>query len=154
MKIHYFKNPSLEEERVEVHYRQESEEIEVIRDFFTSLYSIMGKKEDGVHKLQPGSIYYLEVVDRRLFAYQEKEVYQLDYSLRGFLDCFGTSGFVQIGKSMAVNIYKVNKIRASVNMRLSLAMDNGEMLVLNRSYKKAFLDALHQIQEVCHENHS
>lgn len=154
MKIQYLKEPSLKEDHVEVHYRQESEEIEVIRDFFTSLYSIMGKKEDGIHKLQPGSIYYLEVVDRRLFAYQEREVYQLEYSLRGFLDCFGTSGFVQIGKSMAVNIYKVNKIKASVNMRLSLVMDNGEMLILNRSYKKTFLDALHQIQEVCHENYS
>lgn len=54
MKIQYLKEPSLKEDHVEVHYRQESEEIEVIRDFFSSLYSIMGKKEDGIHKLQPG----------------------------------------------------------------------------------------------------
>ena len=105
-----------------------------------------------MQKLYPGSIYYLEVVDRKLFAYLKKEVYQLDYSLRSFLECFGTGGFIQIGKSLAVNIYKVNGVKTDLNMRLRLVMDNGEVLVLNRSYKKSFLEALQKIQEVCHEN--
>lgn len=153
MKIKYFREPVLEDDYVEVHYRQESETIDVIRDFFLSFQYITGKKEDGVYKIHPGSIYYLEVVDRKLFACQEEEVYQLDYSLREFLGCFGKGGFVQIGKSMAVNIFKVGRVKTDLNMRLRLQMDNGEELVLNRSYKKSFLDALHQIKEACHENH-
>ena len=152
MKIQYWKDPSLKEDCVDVHYRQETETIDVIREFFDSFNSIMGKGEDGMHKLHPGSIYYLEVVDRKLFAYQEKEVYQLDYSLRNYLELFGANGFVQIGKSMAVNIYKVNRMKADLNMRLRLQLDNGEILILNRSYKKAFLDMLQHIKEVCHEN--
>lgn len=152
MKIQYWKDPSLEEDRVDVHYRQETETIDVIREFFSSFNSIMGKKEDGMHKIHPGSIYYLEVVDRKLFAYQEKEVYQLDYSLRNYLELFGANGFVQIGKSMAVNIYKVNRLKADLNMRLRLQMDNGEVLILNRNYKKAFLEMLKHIKEVCYEN--
>ncbi|GFH97424.1 hypothetical protein IMSAGC003_03995 [Lachnospiraceae bacterium] len=122
---------------------------------FFNLYTVSSeKKDDCMQKLHPGSIYYLEVVDRKLFAYQEKEVYQLDYSLRSFLACFENSGFVRIGKSTAVNLYKVNKVKADLNMRLHLVMENGEMLILNRSYKKSFLDALHHIQEVCHESDS
>ncbi|MDO4303032.1 MAG: LytTR family DNA-binding domain-containing protein [Bacillota bacterium] len=152
MKIQYWKDPSLEEDHIDVHYRQETETIDVIREFFSSFNSIMGKKEDGMHKIHPGSIYYLEVVDRKLFAYQEKEVYQLDYSLRNYLELFGTNGFVQIGKSMAVNIYKVNRLKADLNMRLRLQMDNGEVLILNRNYKKAFLEMLKHIKEVCYEN--
>lgn len=152
MKIQYWKDPSLEEDRVDVHYRQETETIDVIREFFSSFNSIMGKKEDGMHKIHPGGIYYLEVVDRKLFAYQEKEVYQLDYSLRNYLELFGANGFVQIGKSMAVNIYKVNRLKADLNMRLRLQMDNGEVLILNRNYKKAFLEMLKHIKEVCYEN--
>jgi len=152
VKIQYWKDPSLEEDRVDVHYRQETETIDVIREFFSSFNSIMGKKEDGMHKIHPGSIYYLEVVDRKLFAYQEKEVYQLDYSLRNYLELFGANGFVQIGKSMAVNIYKVNRLKADLNMRLRLQMDNGEVLILNRNYKKAFLEMLKHIKEVCYEN--
>lgn len=99
MKVHYLKEPLLKEDYIDVHYREESESIEVIRNFFLSFQYIVGKKDDCLQKLHPGSIYYLEVVDRKLFAYQEKEVYQLDYSLRSFLSCFETSGFVRIGKS-------------------------------------------------------
>ena len=51
-----------------------------------------------MHRIYPGSIYYLEVVDRKLFAYQEKEVYQLEYSLGQFLDCFAEYGFVRNSK--------------------------------------------------------
>lgn len=152
MKIHYLREPSLKEDYVEVHYREENDAVEVIRNFFFSFESIMGKRDGCTQKLHPGSIYYLEVVDRKLFAYQEKEVWQIDGSLRYFLDCYGESGFVQIGKSMAVNLYRVSRVKADLNMRLRLLMDNGEVLVLNRNYKKAFMEALQQLQEVCHEN--
>lgn len=152
MKIHYLREPSLKEDYVEVHYREENDAVEVIRNFFFSFESIMGKRDGCTQKLHPGSIYYLEIVDRKLFAYQEKEVWQIDGSLRYFLDCYEESGFVQIGKSMAVNLYRVSRVKADLNMRLRLLMDNGEVLVLNRNYKKAFMEALQQLQEVCHEN--
>ena len=153
MKIYYIKESSLKEEHVDVHYRQDSETIEVIRNFFSSLECITGKKDGCMHKLYPGSIYYLEVVDRKLFACQEKEVFQLDCSLKSFLDCYSQSGFIQIGKSTAVNIYKVERVTADLNMRLRLVLENGEALILNRSYKKIFMDALHRIREVCNEAH-
>lgn len=152
MKVHYFKESFLEEDYVDIHYQKENESVEVIRNFFLSFHSIMGRKDGCVQKLNPGSIYYLEVVDRKLFACQEKEVWQIDGSLRSFLDCYKASGFVQIGKSTAVNLYRVSRVKADLNMRLRLLMDNGEILILNRNYKKAFMEALHQLQEVCHEN--
>lgn len=153
MKIQYYREASLKEDYVEVHFREETEKIKTVRSFFSSFKSIMGKKADGTYKLYPGSIYYLEVVDRKLFAYQEKEVYQLEDSLQRFLDCFEEQGFVRIGKSTAVNLYKVDRIKADLNMRLRLYMDNGEMLILNRTYKKNFLEALQRMQEVTYENH-
>lgn len=153
LKIQYYKEPSISEDYVEVHYREENERMEVIRDFFSAFQSITGKTEKGIYKLHPGSIYYLEVVDRKLFAYQEKQVYQLDYSLRHFLECFDSHGFVQIGKSTVVNLYKIDQVKADLNMRLRLLLDNGECLILNRTYKKTFLDALEHLREVCHENH-
>lgn len=142
LNVTYYKEPTLPEDYVEVHFREENERIGAVRDFFSSFQSIVGKKENDICKLHPGSIYYLEVVDRKLFAYQEKEVYQLEYSLQHFLDCFAQYGFVRIGKSMAVNLYKVDRVKADLNMRLRLLMENGEILILNRTYKKSFLDAL------------
>lgn len=153
MKIQYFREASLKEDYVDVHFREETEKIQAVRSFFSSFKSVMGRKDDSVYKLYPGSLYYLEVVDRKLFAYQEKEVYQLEDSLQHFLDCFEEQGFVRIGKSTAVNLYKIDRIKADLNMRLRLYMDNGEMLVLNRTYKKPFLEALQRMQEVTYENH-
>ena len=148
MRVSYNKNPSLQEDRVDIYYREENEQLEIIRNFFSSLQSIVGKKDDEVCMLHPGSIYYLEVVDRKLFAYQEKEVYQLECSMRHFLDNYGKSGFVQIGKSMVVNLYKVDQVKTDLNMRLKLLMDNGETLILNRTYKKSFLHALTHMQNI------
>ncbi len=154
MNIQYRKNPALQEDCVDVHYREENEAIAAIRDFFRSFNCITGKSDSGIRKLHPDSIYYLEVVDRKLFAYQETEVCQLAYTLRGFLDLFSANGFVQIGKSTAVNIYKVAQIQTDFNMHLRLRLDNGELLILNRSYKKSFLETLQHIREVCHETDS
>lgn len=153
MKIQYYKEPALKEDHVEVHFREETEKIGIIRDFFSSFEGIMGKKENILYKLHPDSIYYLETVDRKLFAYQAKEVYQLECSMRHFLDSFAGNGFVQIGKSMIVNLYKVDQVKTDLNMRLKLLMDNGEILILNRTYKKSFLSALAHMQEVCYEDH-
>ena len=153
MKVSYNIDSSLQENRVDIHYREENEQLEIIRNFFSSLQSIAGKKDNEVCMLHPGSLYYLEVVDRKLFAYQANEVYQLDYSMKQFLDCFGADGFVQISKNTIVNLYRVKQVKTDLNMRLKLVMDNAEMLILNRTYKKNFLDALYHIQEVCHENY-
>ena len=49
---------------------------------------------------------------------------------------------------MIVNLYKVDQVKTDLNMRLKLLMDNGETLILNRTYKKNFLRALAHIQEV------
>lgn len=152
MRISYMKDVSLPEDRVDIRYREENEQIEVIRNFFSSMQSITGRKEDEVCILHPGSIYYLETVDRKLFAYQAEEVCQLDYSMRRFLDCFGSGGFVQISKNTIVNLYRVKQVKTDLNMRLKLVMDNDEVIVLNRMYKKNFLDALYHVREASYEN--
>lgn len=152
MHVNYDKDPSLREDRVDIHYREETEQIEVIRNFFSSLQSIAGRREEEVCVLHPGSIYYLETVDRKLFAYQAGEVYQLDYSMKHFLDCFGDNGFVQISKNTIVNLYRVKRVKTDLNMRLKLVMDNDEVIILNRTYKKIFLETLYRIREVCHED--
>lgn len=152
MRISYHKDALLQEDRVEVNYREENGQIEIIRNFLSSMQSITGKRDDMVCVLQPGSIYYLEVVDRKLFAYQAGDVYQLEYSMKRFMECFNAEGFVQISKNTIVNLYRVRQVKTDLNMRLKLVMDNDEILILNRTYKKNFLDALYHIQEVCHEN--
>ena len=43
-----------------------------------------------------------------------------------------------------VNIYRVRKIKADVNMKMQLVLDNGEKVILNRSYKNDFLQFIRE----------
>ncbi|MBQ7767053.1 MAG: LytTR family transcriptional regulator DNA-binding domain-containing protein [Lachnospiraceae bacterium] len=47
-------------------------------------------------------------------------------------------GFARNNKSMLVNIYHIKELKAQVNMRVNIVLDNGEQIVLNRSYKNEF----------------
>lgn len=54
------------------------------------------------------------------------------------MEQFGTVGFARNNKSMLVNIYHIKELKAQVNMRVNIVLDNGEQIVLNRSYKNEF----------------
>ena len=54
------------------------------------------------------------------------------------MDEFGTVGFARNSKSMLVNIYHIKELKAQMNMRVNIVMDNGEQVILNRSYKNEF----------------
>lgn len=62
--------------------------------------------------------------------YLEKEVYQIETSLKVFLEKYQHAGFTQIGKSTIANINKIEKIVPDINMRMQLIMMNGETLIL------------------------
>lgn len=153
MKVNFYRDDSITENRADIYYYEENSELESIRNFFNSYNIILGKKEDLQQRIYPDEIYYLEIVDRRCFAYLQNEVFQIDFSLKNFIDIFHKYGFIQIGKSLIVNIYKIKIIKTDLNMRLRLCMENEETLILNRTYKKDFLTFINMMQEAANENH-
>lgn len=142
MQIQYYEEPDLAESRVEVFYREYNEEIESLAAYLEKEQVLLGTRDRKTFKFAVSDIYYLEIVDRRCFAYLDREVYQMELNLRSFLEKYEKAGFVQVGKSTIVNIRYVDHIVPDLNMRLNLIMENGEKLIVNRSYKKAFMDGL------------
>jgi len=142
MKIQYYEKPELEESQVDIFYKEYNTEIESLAAFLEKEQVLLGTKERQTCKFAVSEIFYLEIVDRHCFAYLDKEVYQLELNLKNFLEKYEDGGFVQIGKSTIVNIRYVDHIIPDINMRLNLVMENGEKLIVNRSYKKAFMDGL------------
>lgn len=145
MQIQYYEKPELEESRVEIFYNEYNAEIENLASFLEKEQVLLGTKERETCKFAVSEIFYLEIVDRHCFAYLDKEVYQLELNLKNFLEKYADIGFVQVGKSTIVNIRYVNQIIPDLNMRLNLIMENGEKLIVNRSYKKAFMDGLKRV---------
>ena len=132
----------LEENYVELHYRMMDEESEQVEKMFANRMMLVGKKEKVSQLISPTEIYYLEVVDRHLYAYLEQEVWQLEGGLQEVVERCREYGFVRIGKSMAVNIGKVKNIVSDINARIKLGLSNGEIVIMNRAYKKEFFTEL------------
>lgn len=142
MEIHYYQEWQREENRVDVYFRQQDEEIQNLMAFLEKEQVVIGMREGETRRIFPNEIYYLEIVDRRCFAYLREEVWQLELSLRSFLEKYEANGFTQIGKSVVTNINKIERIVPDINMRMHLLLENGEKLVVNRSYKKQFMECL------------
>ncbi len=139
MKINQFRDPGLEEDYMDVHYREYNDEIRRILALTESGNTLWGKREGVQACLSPEEIYYFETVDRKCFACLKEEVYQVEFGIQSAVERFGALGFVRISKSAAVNVYKVRQLTADMNMRMQLLLDNGEKVVLNRGYKNEFL---------------
>ncbi|MDE7184862.1 MAG: LytTR family transcriptional regulator DNA-binding domain-containing protein [Lachnospiraceae bacterium] len=142
MKVNYYKDSLLLENRVDVYYREQDAEIMGLMEFLEADQVIVGRKDQTVKRIFLREIYYLEIVDRHCFAYLDSEVFQIELSLRLFLEKYRACGFVQIGKSLVVNLHRIDRIKPDLNMRMHLMMENGEELVLNRAYKKSFMECL------------
>lgn len=147
MKINQYKDNNLYENYVDIHYKDIDAEVQGIIKYCESIQIIVGKRDNEQKKIIPSEIYYCEIVDRKCYAYLEKAVYQIDYSIQKLLDLFFNNGFVRISKAMVVNIFKINHLKTDINMRVHIYMDNGEKIILNRTYKKNFFDYLNKIKK-------
>jgi DNA-binding LytR/AlgR family response regulator len=143
MKINQYQNKRLPENYIDIHYKEVDAEVQGIIEYCEFLQLIIGKRNNEQKKLVPSEIYYCEIVDRKCYAYLEKDVYQIDYSIQSFLDSFTKNGFVRISKAMLVNVFKIDQLKTDINMRVHIYMDNGEKVILNRTFKKEFFDYLH-----------
>ena len=146
MQIHKFQERNLAEDYVDIHYREPNAQICGLFSYLDSMTAVVGKNDHGEKLITVSEIYYCEIVDRKCFAYLEKEVYQIDYGLQRFLDDFHSQGMVRISKSMCVNVFFLSRIEADFNMKAKLIMKNGEVLQLNRSYKNEFYKFIYALK--------
>ncbi len=145
MKINIYYEPDLKENHIDLHYNEEDAETLAIKEYLSAFRGLIpGKDEESEREkmLTPGEILYIEVVDRKTYAYLKDSVWRISYGLQQFMQQFETVGFVRSSKSMLVNIYHIKELKAQVNMRVNIVLDSGEAIVLNRSYKNEFYKCL------------
>ena len=142
MKFKKTKEEGLTEDYVELHYRYMNDEVRQVEQLLCGRKVLTGKKENESRLIMPEEVFYLEIVDRKLYAYLEKEVWQLEGGLQEVTDDYESYGLVRISKSMAVNIGKVKNITSDINARIRLRLLNDEVVIMNRAYRKNFYQRL------------
>lgn len=147
IKLNLFCDKSIKEDRVDVFC---SEMTPIIQRIVNAAKSerpvIRSKDEDDIKYIEIKDIFYLDCVDRKVFAYTEKCVYPLKESLSHYEEVLEDYGFVRVSKSNIVNIYKIKAIKSEINMRIGATFANGERLYINRNYKKSFVAYLKRMR--------
>ena len=149
MKLNLYEEKNIQNEHVDVYY---SNMRPVIRQIIDTVNSerpkLRGRQadedlDDGEEVLlDPKEIYYLDHIDRKLFAYTRSGVYRLMETLSACEDMLWNYGFVRVSKSKLINRYKIRQLKPDLNMTVYASLDNGERICINRSYKKSFNEYL------------
>lgn len=152
MKVELNKDISLQDDWIEIYFRKMTPIIKRVVQLATgeeTLYQVMGKGDDGEQiYINVEDIFYIESVDKKTFAYTQNLVLEIAEPLAYYDKEMKAYGFIRINKSVVVNIYHISSIKPELNMRVSAVMDNGEKMMINRSYKKVFVDFLKEKRDV------
>ena len=153
MKLNLFQDENLKEEKVDIHYTNMRPVIKQLIDTVKSERPTLSGRpadediDDGEEIiLDAKEIYYLDHVDRKLFAYTKDGVFRIMNTLANCEEMLWNYGFVRVSKSNLINIYKIKHLKPDLNMKVYAFFDNGERICINRSYKKSFNEYLQQMK--------
>lgn len=131
------------EEEVRILCHEVSCEIEEIIRFVKSKdLTLPAYGETAIHQILLRDIFYVEAVNNRVFAYLEKEVYELRMKLYEFEELSESRRFFRCAKSVIVNLMKMESIRPALNSRFAAKMTNGEEVIISRQYVSALRQKL------------
>lgn len=103
---------------------------------------ITGYNEFGQKNVECRNIMYfiLDGDDLHAVLHQTKIIVKMKlYEIEEYLQ---DKEFIRVSKYAIVNIGKIDYIRPTVNSKMELTMDNGDIIEVNRGYYKAFKKAL------------
>lgn len=95
---------------------------------------LTGKTQHGEVKVPIDDILYIESFGNDIYAYTCKETIELPNKLYQLVEQLEPFGFIRIGKSCIVNIACVYAIKPHFNGKLSLTLNNQQVLEVNRTY--------------------
>lgn len=103
----------------------------------TGTSKIPAFSEKGITMLLPKDIYYFESVDNKVFAYCEKQVYEVRKKLYELEAELSGTDFLRISKSTIVDLSKIRNLSPGFSGRLEALLRNGERIVISRQYVPA-----------------
>lgn len=100
-------------------------------------------KEEEQYIVDVNDIVYIEVSDNKTYAYLKQDVYETKQKLYELNAQLSSRSFVQINKSVIVNINCVKSIQAEFSGNYSLKLkDRKESLIISRKYYKEFKERI------------
>ena len=105
-------------------------------------FSITGYQENKEYQLPLETIFYIDSVDGHTFLYQKEGVYECRETLAVLENKLKKTVFVRISKNCILNTTYLDHVEPLFNHRLKAVLNNGETLVVTRSYMELLRDSL------------
>ena len=153
MKLTARRNPKLDNDYIDIHYRELTPVINKIFELCNESGSVLlCEKDESTHQVDVNDILYIEWVDNRSCIYTRDDVYTITSSLTQLEESLNNKHFIRISKMALVNIYKIKSVSNGLNFRLNAEMMNGEKITINRHYRGALLTAIDDLAKSKEEN--
>lgn len=135
MKISINVDPNLEDTEIIINCGSLTEETENIIAALRIADNKMTVIKDGeTHILDISKIAYIESVDRKTFVYTENDCFESKLKLYEMEDRLCGSSFLRISKSFIVSLKYIRSLKAELDRRIRITLENGEQLIVSRQY--------------------
>lgn len=142
------KDPSLDDDYLDLQYRELTPQFEQIIDICKEgVHMLLGEQEGKKFNIDINDIMYIEWVDNRSCICTSSEIYTCSRTLLQLEQQLSQKGFVRISKPMLVNVYKVKWVSSGMNMKLSAELANGECVTISRHYRSDLLNAIYNLRK-------
>ena len=106
----------------------------ILRFIRSSGTTLAGYQNERMTQLPLQDIFYIDAVEGRVFAYTAGQVFELKCKLYEFEALYQGEQFFRCGKSMVVNLMKIDSVTPILNGRFSARLFNGENIIISRQY--------------------
>jgi DNA-binding LytR/AlgR family response regulator len=138
MKITIQVDEGFKELEITVSCNHISEEVEKLLASIRMLdMKLTGMKEGRRYLLDASSIVYVDTVDKKTFLYTVTETFETSLRLYELETKLGAADFLRAGKSCLFNFNYIKSLKADLDGRLILNMENDITLVVSRQYAAA-----------------
>lgn len=135
VKIHIEENVTLNETEITIHCKQVNEEIykliAMLRVFDSKL---TGTRGGQIYILDASQVLYIDTVDKKTFIYTKEEIYETPLKLYELEEQLAPKDFFRANKSCIINFNQIQSLKADLDGRILVTMNNKERLVVSRQY--------------------
>jgi len=141
MKITYVENKNMNHNEIQIVTHPKN--MKIVKLLAKQFQDELGELEvyDEYRNIYPIailSIYYVELIDHKLFIYTEDNVYRINGKLIELKEKLASYGFYQVNVRTLVNVKHVIQYTTTKECRRRMILDNGDILVSSRRFKREF----------------
>lgn len=143
MKIQINQDSGISETEITVNCNRLDGTIEKIISMLRMLdYKLTGVKDKQTFVLDTKKVLYIESVDKKTFLYTTEEVYESPLRLYELEEQLAAIDFLRANKSCIINFNQIKALKADLDGKLLITMNNNERLFVSRQYAPGFKEKL------------